>query len=72
MKQEFKSLGIKDMHPMQIEALINFIGLALDMASQFEGDEALELVEEEADNLIRLLGGNGVKVQLKVELDQGD
>jgi hypothetical protein len=42
------------------------------MASQFEGDEALELVEEEADNLIRLLGGNGVKVQLKVELDQGD
>ena len=44
MKQEFKSLGIKDMHPMQIEALINFIGMALDMASQFEGDEALEMV----------------------------
>lgn len=72
MKQEFKSLGIKDMHPMQIEALINFIGMALDMASQFEGDEALEMVEEEADQLVRLFGGNGVRVELKVELDHGD
>ena len=57
---------------MQIEALINFIGISLDMASQFEGDEAIELIEEEADNLIRLFGGNGVKVELKVGIDQGD
>lgn len=72
MKQEFKSLGLKDMHPMQIEALVNFIGISLDMASQFDGDEAIELIEEEADNLIRLFGGNGVKVELKVGIDQGD
>lgn len=64
-----KTVGIKDMHPAQIEALIQFIGLALHLASQFEDDDAIEVVEEQADEMIRLFGGNGVKVNLAVELD---
>jgi hypothetical protein len=69
MTEEFSSTGIKDMHPMQIEALVQFIGLAFDLASQFEGDEAIEEVEARADELIRIFGGNGVTVRLEVELD---
>jgi hypothetical protein len=69
MTEEFSSTGIKDMHPMQIEALVQFIGLAFDLASQFEGNEAIEEVEARADELIRIFGGNGVTVRLEVELD---
>lgn len=64
-----KSVGLKDMHPAQIEALVQFVGLAFHLANQFEEDDAIEEVEQQADELIRLLGGNGVQVHLSVELD---
>ena len=69
MTENFSSIVIKDMHPMQIESLVNFIGFAIQLASQFEGDDAIEEVEARADEMIRLFGGNGVKVNLSVELD---
>jgi len=53
------------MHPMQIQALVSLIELSLDLASHFEEEDVIREVEEKADNLIRLLGGNGVMVELE-------
>lgn len=76
IEQPFPSLGLKDMHPMQVESLVRFIGLAFDLASQFEGMSAMEQVEQEADTLIQLFGGNSVKIGFEIEIDgtgrQGD
>jgi len=62
---KFNSVGLKDMHPMQIQALVSLIELSLDLASHFEEEDVIREVEEKADNLIRLLGGNGVMVELE-------
>ena len=66
-----KTLGIKDMHPAQLEALVRFIGLAFDLAAQFESDEPIFEVEQAADELIHLLGGNGARVVTDIEVIGG-
>ena len=66
-EKNFKSLGIKDMHSMQIEALMEFVGTALHLAALCEDREILDETEELADNLVRLFGGNGVKVVIEAD-----
>ena len=62
IEKDMRSLGLKDMHPMQVSALMNFVGTTLDLAAQIGKDNVLEKVEAEADELIKLFGGKGVKV----------
>lgn len=59
MEENFKSLGFKDMHPMQVEAVLTVIGIALNLASNWGGD-VYEETEEAVDEMVKLLGGNGV------------
>lgn len=64
-------VGVKDMHPMQIEALMNFCCHALDMAAtlaEMQGDpeiatEAISMVE----SLTELFGANAVILQTSHE-----
>lgn len=64
-------VGVKDMHPMQIEALMNFCCHALDMAAtlaEMQGDpeianEAVSMVE----SLTELFGANAVILQTSHE-----
>jgi len=64
MKLEpFNSLGLKDMHQEQINSLMEFIAEALNAAAEVDDDgECLHAMEEKADDLVHILGGNGVKV----------
>ena len=62
IEKDMRSLGLKDMHPMQVNALLNFVNTTLDLAVQIGKDNVLEKVESEADELIKLFGGRGVKV----------
>lgn len=67
-----KTLGLKDMHPLQIEALMDFVGTALEISAELDslGENGVEItrsVEAEADQLIRLFGGNGVMVRFEEE-----
>lgn len=39
MIKEFQSVGIKDMHPMQIKALMDFIDFSFHLAAHFEGED---------------------------------
>ena len=57
-----KSLGLKDMHPVQVEALMEFVGMALNLAALTDDQEIVDETESAADELVRLLGGNGVTV----------
>jgi hypothetical protein len=53
------------MHPMQVHALMDFVGEALNLAALTNDEDVLREVESSADELIRLLGGNGVKVTVE-------
>lgn len=61
------TLGLSDMHPMQVEALMEFIGITLNLASLTNDMEVVSETEAFADELVRLFGGNGVKVNIEVD-----
>ena len=62
-----KTLGLKDMHPMQIRALMDFVEMSIEIAAVTGNKDAVRDVEAAADDLIRLFGGNGVKVEIETE-----
>jgi hypothetical protein len=65
MIKEFQSVGIKDMHPMQIKALMDFIDFSFHLAAHFEGEDVIMEVEDRADDLVKLFGGVGVTVSVE-------
>ena len=67
MIENFKSLGFKDMHPMQVEALMELIGIALNLASMSEDNDILEDTTAYCDELVKLFGGNGVRLSVEVD-----
>jgi len=67
--EDFKSVGLRDMHPMQVQALMDLIGMTINLATSTEDMEIIEDVEAYCDELVKIFGGNGVK--LTIELDPG-
>ena len=67
MMEDFKSLGFKDMHPMQVEAVMDLIGIALNLASLAEDNDILEDTTAYCDELVKLFGGNGVRLSVEVD-----
>ena len=63
---EIKSLGFKEMHPMQVEALVDLINRALNLACMTGDDEIIQEIEQSLDEVIHLFGGNGVSVKIDV------
>tara|TARA_R110002020_G_scaffold474229_1_gene705030 strand:+ start:909 stop:1118 length:210 start_codon:yes stop_codon:yes gene_type:complete len=63
---EIKSLGFKEMHPMQVEALVDLINRALSLACMTGDDEIIQEIEQSSDEVIHLFGGNGVSVKIDV------
>lgn len=66
-EKEFKSLGLKEMHPMQVESLMEFIGVALNLAALTNDDDVIKETEAFADELIKLFGGNGIKLTIEAD-----
>jgi len=66
-EKEFKSLGLREMHPMQIESLMEFIGVTLNLATMTEDDDVIKETEAFADELIKLFGGNGIKLTIEAD-----
>lgn len=58
----FKSISLKEMHPLQFKALTEVIDLTLGLASNSSDEEALITAEAACDELMRLFGGLGVQV----------
>ena len=68
IEKNMKTVGFRDMHPMQVDALTDFIAMAVDLAAMAESEEVLESVNEAADDLVKIFGGNGVQIHLSVEI----
>jgi len=62
-----KALGLKQMHPVQVETLMEFVGVAINLATLTNDKEVIEETEAFADELVRMFGGNGVRVVIDVE-----
>lgn len=62
-----KTLGLKDMHPMQVKMLMEFIDLTVQLASLTNDMEVVDETEAAADELIKIFGGNGVKVTIDTD-----
>jgi len=65
--EDIKAMGFKQMHHAQVEALLMFVQDALNLAAMTEDKEILADVEQSADELVRLFGGNGVSLNYVVD-----
>jgi hypothetical protein len=65
--EDFKTVGFKEMHQMQIDAVVNYIATCINLAASLEDPDILAEVEDESDELIKLLGGKGLHVAVTGE-----
>jgi len=59
MKDIGKTVGFKDMHPMQVSAIMNLISESIYLASML-GAEHVNDITDTADEVVKLFGGNSV------------
>jgi hypothetical protein len=52
---------------MQVESLMEFIGVALNLATLTNDDDVINETEAFADELIKLFGGNGIKLTIEAD-----
>jgi len=69
MTKSTKIVGLKDMHPMQVDALLELVNISMNLATMSEDIEIINDVEAYCDELIKLFGGNGVKLTVEVDLN---
>ena len=62
---DMKTLGLRQMHPMQIEALMDFIGWAVDLSVLSMDEGLVQETEGMADELFRMFGGKGVRIEVE-------
>jgi len=65
IEPDMPSLGLRQMHPMQVQALMDFVGMSLNLASMTDDDKIIEEAEAAADEMVRLFGGNGIKLTIE-------
>ena len=63
---KIKTLGFKKMHPMEVDALVDLINRALNLACMTGDEEIIQEIEQSSDEVIHLFGGNGVSVKIDV------
>lgn len=62
-----KTLGLRDMHQMQVEMLMDFIDLTVQLASLTNDMDIVEDTEAAADELVKIFGGKGVKITIATD-----
>ena len=65
IEPDMKTLGLRDMHPMQVESLMDFVGWAIDLAALVGDEDLLNETEASADELVRMCGGKGVRIEIE-------
>ncbi len=66
---KIKTVGLRDMHPMQVYHLMEMVGMTLNLAAMTRDADILEETEAYCDELIKLFGGVGVS--MSIEIDPG-
>lgn len=57
-----KTIGFKDMHSEQVEALMLLIHTFLSLADGYENEDIFEQAKEIAEDAVILFGGHGIEV----------
>ena len=65
--EDLEALGFKQMHRVQVKAVLDFVQDAIHLAAMTDDPEILADVEQTADELIRLFGGTGVTVKIETD-----
>jgi len=62
-QEDLKTVGFKDMHPEQVEALVTLIHATLSLADGYENEEVFKEALAVAEDAVTLFGGDGVEVR---------
>ena len=65
MINKIQTVGLKDMHPMQVEALMEFVGTTIELAARTNDKIIMDDVASMSDELVKLFGGVGVRVEIE-------
>jgi hypothetical protein len=63
---EIKTLGFEQMHEAQVEAFMNLIDAALNLAASVD-DEVFEEMHQVAEDAVIIFGGIGIDVKFDAE-----
>tara|TARA_R110000803_G_scaffold117985_1_gene186409 strand:- start:194 stop:436 length:243 start_codon:yes stop_codon:yes gene_type:complete len=64
---KMKTVGLRDMHPMQVYHLMEMVGMSLNLAAMTRDADILEETEAYCDELIKLFGGVGVSMLIDID-----
>jgi hypothetical protein len=64
MEDKIDTVGFKEMHPMQVQALLKVVDITMRLAVCSNDDAIIEDVTEHVNDMIQLFGGLGVKVDV--------
>jgi hypothetical protein len=64
---KIKTVGLRDMHPMQVNHLIEIVSMTLNLAAMTRDADILEEAEAHCDELIKLFGGVGVSTSIDID-----
>jgi hypothetical protein len=66
---KMKTVSLRDMHPMQVQHLMELVGLTLNLAAHTRDSDVIDDTEAFCDELVKLFGGVGVS--MSIEIDPG-
>jgi hypothetical protein len=66
--KDMRTVSFRQMHEMQVEALTDFIAMAINLASAVGDEFLVDDVTDAADELVKMFGGNGVQVEVKIDV----
>ena len=66
---KMKTVSLRDMHPMQVQQLMELVGLTLNLAANTRNQDVIDDTEAFCDELVKLFGGVGVS--MTIEIDPG-
>jgi|TARA_R110000850_G_C9611256_1_gene429849 hypothetical protein len=62
--ENMTTLGLKDMHTLQVKSLLDFVNDAVTLAAMTGDAEIVDEIEQSADEMIRMFGGVGVTISV--------
>jgi hypothetical protein len=62
--ENMTTLGLKDMHTLQVRSLLDFVNDAVTLAAMTGDGEIVDEIEQSADEMIRMFGGVGVTISV--------
>lgn len=63
LDENIQTVGFKDMHQEQLDALILMVHAFLSLADGYENEDVFEQAKEIAEDVVLLFGGNGIEVK---------